>query len=566
MNRKLIILKNNDLITDDNILNNFRGFDGKIEILNNFKTNIHDLLEQETDMNNLFNFNFVINNTYIQLNENLSITNSLIYKLNSDNGIVYKSTDINIIKKCPGKPLIDINNDTDYIILVDTIKLNISPKSEVKEVTTLLFVSKITSFHEKVLGNMISSINYGKLYVYCYLDNLKELFSDFKNITSVEYLTIPIEEDMYSHMKKVKLEFINNLNIDNLVILDNNVILKEKLDLLDLLVNTDKPATTHFVSMFNSNYNNLWFTKDSRGYYMRSNKRIEKGNHYDAVYMNYFMYLNLAFLRNMTDLTKVYNGINDKNIPTGDFDIVISNFITNNNMKITNVYSDNIGYIIGDSNYINDKYMNLKDIEANRYCWLEEYISSNCREALSNNVKPDFEEPIPWLFETKFATAKFCRELKELVNSFDLWSDGTNNDSRLQSGYEHVPTVDVHLTQVGFRPIWDNILKTVIAPLCEKFFVGFNTKGTNISFVVKYSMDGQKDLKPHHDASSYTINLALNDHNDYSGGGTHFIVSDYKKKGAPVGTMLIHPGRCTHYHEGLPITSGERYILVGFIE
>ena len=91
-------------------------------------------------------------------------------------------------------------------------------------------------------------------------------------------------------------------------------------------------------------------------------------------------------------------------------------------------------------------------------------------------------------------------------------------------------------------------------------------KGTNISFVVKYSMDGQKHLRPHHDASSYTINVALNDQSEYTGGGTHFIVNDYKKIGAPIGTMLIHPGRCTHYHSGLPITSGERYILVGFIE
>jgi len=235
-------------------------------------------------------------------------------------------------------------------------------------------------------------------------------------------------------------------------------------------------------------------------------------------------------------------------------------------MKISNVYSDDIGYIIGDSEFVGDKYMNLKDIEANRYCWLEEYIDPNCRDVLFNNKKPEFTEPIPWLFETMFATPKFCIELKELVNSFNLWSDGSNNDNRLQSGYEPVPTVDVHLTQVGFRPIWDNMLKTVIGPLCEKFFVGFNTKGTNISFVVKYSMDGQKHLRPHHDASSYTINVALNDQSEYSGGGTHFIVSDYKKIGAPIGTMLIHPGRCTHYHSGLPITSGERYILVGFIE
>ena len=416
-------------------------------------------------------------------------------------------------------------------------------------------------------------------YIYCYLDNIKNLLK-FDNITSIEYLNFSENDSMYKHMKDTKLQFINNPKINQLVILDNNVILKEKLDLLNLLVNKDKPAATHFLSMFDSEYNNLWFNKDSQGYYKRSNKNIDKGNRYETVYMNYFMYLNLELLRKKTDLTKIYNGTNDNNINIGNFDIVISNFITNNNMKITNIYSEDIGYIIGDSNYIGDKYMNLKDIDANRYCWLEEYIHSNCKDVLFNNKKPNYKEPIPWLFDTKFATEKFCNELKELVNSYNLWSKGSNNDSGLPQGYDDFPqgyngfppgydgfpTVDVHLDEVGLKQFWDKLLKKIIAPLCEKFFVGFTTIGTNISFVVKYSMDGQKELKPHHDDSSYTINLALNDHTEYSGGGTHFPVTDYKHRAAPIGTMLIHPGKCTHYHEGLPITSGERYILVGFIE
>ena len=31
------------------------------------------------------------------------------------------------------------------------------------------------------------------------------------------------------------------------------------------------------------------------------------------------------------------------------------------------------------------------------------------------------------------------------------------------------------------------------------------------------------------------------------------------------GTMLIHPGRVTHFHEGLATTSGTRYIMVSFV-
>ena len=559
MYSKLIILKNIEL--DNEYINDkFKGFSGEIVVLDNFTTNIFDMYDN-SELTKFFNFNFIEDNVYLQITSDIFVNKSLIDKLNSDNSIRHNSSSLKILR-LNDKNKINIEENIDYNSK-ENITLSIKEKIDYDKTSTLLFIHKHVSFKDKVLDRLISSVKNGKLVIYCYIEGIKEqLENKYKNL-SIEFINT---DAIYEDMNNKKLAALSNKNIDNLIFLDNNIILKENIDLIKLLVQTDKHVTTHFLSMFNSNYNNLWFDKDHRGYYKRSTKSYKPGNTYDSVYMNYIMYINTNKLRSLLENKQIYDGINNKNIPIGDFDIVISNFFTNNNMKIANIYSDDIGYIIGDSKYIGDKYMNLKDIEANRYCWLEEYIDSNCLDVLFNSRKPEFTEPIPWLFETMFATPKFCVELKELVNSFELWSDGSNNDSRLQSGYEPVPTVDVHLNQVGFRDIWDNMLKTVIGPLCEKFFVGFNTKGTNISFVVKYSMDGQKHLRPHHDASSYTINVALNDQTEYTGGGTHFIVSDYKKIGAPIGTMLIHPGRCTHYHSGLPITSGERYILVGFIE
>ena len=99
MNRKLIILKNSDSILDEDLENNFRNYDGKIEILNNFKTNIHVLFNQENYMNKLFNFEFIEMNTYLQISDRLLVNDSLIDKLNSDYSINYKSDELNIIKK-----------------------------------------------------------------------------------------------------------------------------------------------------------------------------------------------------------------------------------------------------------------------------------------------------------------------------------------------------------------------------------------------------------------------------------------------------------------------------------
>jgi hypothetical protein len=95
----------------------------------------------------------------------------------------------------------------------------------------------------------------------------------------------------------------------------------------------------------------------------------------------------------------------------------------------------------------------------------------------------------------------------------------------------------------------------------------YKTKDYNIAFIVKYNADennGQKGLTPHHDASAYTINIALNSDNEYTGGGVNFLFKNLTFRNINTGYATLHPGRITHYHEAYPITSGKRYILVSF--
>ncbi len=92
----------------------------------------------------------------------------------------------------------------------------------------------------------------------------------------------------------------------------------------------------------------------------------------------------------------------------------------------------------------------------------------------------------------------------------------------------------------------------------------------------------QNKLRPHHDVSTYTINLALNEADkDYEvniytydldlfvflkGGGCRFIRYNCTLRALRRGWVLMHPGRLTHLHEGLPTTKGKRYIMVSFID
>ena len=46
-------------------------------------------------------------------------------------------------------------------------------------------------------------------------------------------------------------------------------------------------------------------------------------------------------------------------------------------------------------------------------------------------------------------------------------------DPRLAGGYENVPTVDIHMNQVGYERHWLHILATYVRPLQEKVFIGY---------------------------------------------------------------------------------------------
>ena len=83
-------------------------------------------------------------------------------------------------------------------------------------------------------------------------------------------------------------------------------------------------------------------------------------------------------------------------------------------------------------------------------------------------------------------------------------------------------------------------------------------------FYLRYSAapGEQRGLSLHRDGSLFSFNVLLNEPSDFEGGGTHFEPSGLTVQLAR-GAAVAHSG--TVEHAGVPITSGERYLLVGFI-
>ncbi|XP_015835811.1 procollagen-lysine,2-oxoglutarate 5-dioxygenase isoform X2 [Tribolium castaneum] len=178
-------------------------------------------------------------------------------------------------------------------------------------------------------------------------------------------------------------------------------------------------------------------------------------------------------------------------------------------------------------------------------------------------------QPCPDVYWFPIVSPRFCTSLINMMENFGKWSDGSNKDPRLEGGYEAVPTRDIHMNQVGWEKHWLEFLRKYVRPLQEHVFLGYfhDPPRSLMNFVVRYKPDEQPSLRPHHDSSTYTINIALNQRGvDYEGGGCRFIRYNCSVVDTKLGWLLIHPGRLTHYHEGLKVTKGIRYIMIAFVD
>ena len=104
----------------------------------------------------------------------------------------------------------------------------------------------------------------------------------------------------------------------------------------------------------------------------------------------------------------------------------------------------------------------LWEMERNRYDWELRYLHQNYSSCLEVDTKLDM--PCPDVYWFPMFTEKFCDEFVEEAENFGKWSDGSNEDKRLDGGYEAVPTRDIHMNQIGFDEKWLYLLDFYVRP------------------------------------------------------------------------------------------------------
>jgi len=98
-----------------------------------------------------------------------------------------------------------------------------------------------------------------------------------------------------------------------------------------------------------------------------------------------------------------------------------------------------------------------------------------------------------------------------------------------------------------------------IKPVVSICFDSFDVDEVVDSFILRYTMDTQRDMGAHFDEQSeVSMCVALN--GEFEGPGLRFPRYEFQTAGnVEVGEGLLFPGRVTHLHEVPPITSGRRY-------
>lgn len=363
------------------------------------------------------------------------------------------------------------------------------------------------------------------------------------NIPIHELSVFDAYKDMYNYF--TEYDYIWLINTDYII---------TEYSLLKKCISSNKNISSGLQKSRTSVFANFWGDLSKNGWYKRSDDyfdilNLNKCNIWNLPYVNGNILIKSELLNTMNFLNIINYNINT------DVDMIFCENARLNNEGM---------YLLNDKiyGYICEKLPYLPD-------WSEETIlHEDFYDFLYNDKNNIFNEIGQDIWSIPFFSTDFCNYLINIAEKNGNWSDGIYSDSKQidkrLGAIENIPTQDIHLKDLNLHDFWQHVVSNYFKKILQHLYV-YTVKDYNIAFIVKYDYEnGQKSLQPHHDSSVYTINIALNSSDEYTGGGVNFISKKCVFVNKNPGYLLLHPGRVTHRHEAIPINSGKRYVLVSF--
>ena len=170
------------------------------------------------------------------------------------------------------------------------------------------------------------------------------------------------------------------------------------------------------------------------------------------------------------------------------------------------------------------------------------------------------KEPVPDVYTLPLFSKKFCEVLLDEVKHMEQTIDFNPNPQ--EDVLRQIPEIvfNEHCPEL-FDSLM-TVVENVVNPIFLNIWNRHVTTG-NIQ-IANYNLKDKKQGAWHHDASADISMVVPLNTGDYEGGGTEFF-----KRGTiyplPIGNAMLFPS-FTHMHRGLPVQSGDRYLLVFWLK
>lgn len=140
-------------------------------------------------------------------------------------------------------------------------------------------------------------------------------------------------------------------------------------------------------------------------------------------------------------------------------------------MYVSNLHD--YGHLVDPENYDTTRVnSDFYELYHNQLDWERRYIHPDYERMFTDNDSV-IQQPCPDVYWFPLVKDIFCDQLIQIMESHGKWSSGNNRDERLATGYENVPTRDIHMNQVGLESQWLFFLREYIRPVQEKVFTGY---------------------------------------------------------------------------------------------
>lgn len=255
------------------------------------------------------------------------------------------------------------------------------------------------------------------------------------------------------------------LNVDYLFTLDAEAHIDDP-DTLRSLLHANRSVIAPLLTRTNKIWSNFWGAISSSGYYARSHDYMDIVKKVLPGVWN-VPYIVHAILAKAAILPKF-----NYDHPEFDADMALCFHLRQQNVFLYLSNTADFGHLINNEHY--DTALTRPDfyeLFTNKDDWEKRYLHAEYHTHAAEDAVA--KQPCPDVYWFPIASEQMCDDMVAIMENFGQWSDGSNKDRRLESGYEAVPTRDIHMNQVGLEPLWLKILQDYVRPLQEKVFIGY---------------------------------------------------------------------------------------------